>query len=220
MNGSMHHSSYDFEGYGVYEFAGRPTHGYGQLPPGVSLEDVVKNVDAYIDDVGGIQVASAGVQKPILDLLDKMDFIADGDDAAVTVTGVASYVLLSFGSDFASEYLADGYAIMGKRDTVSTGSPQMMMTQIASVIAQNASQGGPYVVIAASDTLLQQASEALQGPPGTEPPPYTPPVQPPAQVAAAGVPEWMLPAVVVVGGLALIAAFAAVGSQPKRRGAR
>jgi hypothetical protein len=225
-----HRDSYDFEGYGVYEFVGQPLRGYGQLPAGVSLDDVIKNMDAYIANVGGIQVAKTEVQQPVMDLLDKMDFTPDGDDTAPTVTGTASYVILSLGSDFASEYLADGYAIMGKKDTVAAGAPRMMLTQIASVVAQNAFMGGPYVVVAAPQSLLDQASATLSKPsqpPGTQPPPgtvtppgteppYTPPAQPPAQ-ARTGAPEWMLPAVVAVGGLALIAAFAAIGSQPKRR---
>jgi hypothetical protein len=216
-NVRWHRDSYDFEGYGVYEFT-NPMRGYGQLPPGVTLDDVLSNMDAYIANVGGIQVAKTEVQQPLLDVLDKMDFTPDGDETAVTVTGTAAYVVLSFGSNFASQYLADGYAVMGKKDTVAAGAPQMMMTQIASVIAQNAFQGGPYVVVSAPASLLQQASEALQKP---APPPGTaPPAQPPTHVAATGAPEWMLPAVVAVGGLALIAAFAAVGSTPKRRGAR
>jgi hypothetical protein len=222
-----HRDSYDFEGYGVYEFT-HPMRGYGALPPGVSLDDVIKNMDAYIANVGGIQVAKTEVQKPLLDVLDKMDFTPDGDETAVTVTGTAAYVILSFGSNFASEYLANGYAVMGEKTSVQSGAPRMMMTQIPSVVAENAFMGGSYVVVAAPASLLQQAQEALGKPgqpagppppgplpPGTEPP-YTPPVKPPAQ-ARTGAPEWMLPAVVAVGGLALIAAFAAIGSKPKTR---
>jgi len=228
-----HRDSYDFEGYGVYEFVDQPLRGYGDLPAGVSVEDIVKNMDDYIIVVGGIQVAKTEVQQPVMDVLDKMDFAADGDDAGVTVTGTASFGIGSFlgGSDFASDYLEDGYAILAQKESIKTGTARMLLTQIASVIAQNAMEGGPYVVVAAPATLLQQASASLTQPalppaqppavppPGTSPPVYTPPAQQPAQ-AAVGAPEWMLPAVVAVGGLALIAAFAAVGSRPKKRGAR
>lgn len=225
QNVKWHRDSYDYEGYGVYEFT-NPMRGYGQLPPGVSLDDVIKNMDAYIADVGGIQVAKTEVQEPLIGVLDKMDFTPYGDENAVTVSGSAAYVILSFGSNFASNYRDKNYAIMGKKDTVASGAPEMMMTQIPSVVAQNAFVGGPYVVVWAPASLLQQASEALKAGP-TPPPPNggqdvpTPNGVPsngaPAQVAAAGAPEWMLPAVVAVGGLALIAAFAAVGSRPKRR---
>jgi hypothetical protein len=236
MTVRWHQDRYDYEGYGVYEFT-HPMRGYGQLPAGVSIGDVIANMDDYIVDVGGIQVAATNVQQPLIDTLDKMDFAADGDDGAVTVTGTASFGIFSSGSDFASQYLKDGYAVMGRKDSVAAGAPKMMMTQIASVIADNAFVGGPYVVVAAPQSLLEQAQAAAKKPgqpapppgqpapgqqpppPGTAPPPGTQPSAPPAQ-AATGTSEWMLPAVVAVGGLALIAAFAAVGSKPKRRGAR
>jgi hypothetical protein len=222
-----HRDSYDYEGYGVYEFTDGMS-GYGQLPAGTSIQDVIENMDAYIADVGGIQVAKTEVQQPLIDTLDKMDFVADGDETAVTVTGTASFGLLSFGSDFASEFIADGYVVMGNKASVATGTPKMIMTKIASVIADNAYVGGPYVAVGGPMSLLQQASASLGK--GGEPVPPLPPEPSPTPTpspspeapsqAATGGPEWMLPAIVAVGGIALIAAFAAVGSKPKRRGAR
>jgi len=206
-----HLDSYDYEGYGVYEQV-------GQLPTGVDLKDIIANMDAYIVNVGGIQVVKPEAQQPVMEVLDKMDFIAEGDETGPTITGRATYMLMSFGSDFASEYLEDGYAVLAQKASVKTGSPQMLLTKVASVIAQNAAAGMPFVVVAAPPALLQQAQQAgtMPGPmPGPTPQPQP---QPQPQVAKATAPEWMLPAVVAVGGLALIAAFTAIGS--RKKGAR
>lgn len=221
-----HRTGWDYEGHGVYEFD-NPLRGYGQLPAGVSIDDIVANMDAHIINVGGLQVAATNVQQPLMDVLDKLDFVADGDESLPTVAGQASYTLFSFGSDFATEFREDGYAIMGEKSSVQSGNPRMLLTKIPQVIADNAFMGGPYVIVNAPDALLGEAQKALSTPPvdnGAVPPVQTklPPgcyldmeervvCPPPAQTATT--PAWLLPVVVGVGGLAIVAVAVAVGSK-------
>jgi hypothetical protein len=210
ING-FHRPDWDYEGYGVYDFS-QELRGYGQLPPGVTVEDIVKNMDAYIVLVDGIQVAKIEVQQPVKGVLDKMDFNPDGPTDTPTVQGEASFSLFSAGSNFASDYSDAGYAIMADRNTVQSGNPRMLLTQIARVVADNAFEGGAYVVLSAPSALLRAASELRAGGGGA---PAVPSAAPPPPAAAASTtgPSWVLPAVIAVGGLALIAVASATGKK-------
>ena len=223
-----HRPGWDYEGYGVYDFD-NPMRGYGQLPPGVSIDDIVANMDAHIVNVGGIQVAATNVQQPLMDVLDKMDFTPDGDETLPTVSGQATYMVFSFGSGFATEFREAGYAIMGEKVSVQTGNPRMLLTQIPQVIADNAFMGGPYVVVSAPDSLLAAASQALTAKPpppkpnGNGAPVVTVPpgcyldmeeklVCPPAQ-AEPKLAAWVVPTVIGATALALIAVAAVAGGK-------
>lgn len=228
MTVRWHRPAWEYEGYGTYEFDS-PMAGYGQLPSGVSVEDIIANMDVYIITIGGIQVAKTEVQQPIMDTLDSMQFSPENGESDPTISGNATFVLFDLlGSDFASDYRKGGYAILADKTSVQSGTVRMLLTKVASVIAQNAGTGGNYVVVNIDPQLLAAAQAAVTKPPPKPngPPPRKPGngitvpsgcyldmeerlVCPKPPAAKAGTPEWVMPAVVGVGALALVAAIVA-----------
>lgn len=199
---------WDYEGHNVYEFS-NPMRGYGELPEGVTIEDIIANMDDYIVDVGGIQMVKPEVKQPIMETLDSMSFEPDGEETAPTVTGEANFSLFSGSSGFASDYKRAGYAILVLKTSVEDGHPKMLMTKMPQVIANRAVPGAGYVVVRAPGDLLEEAQALSAQPvdPGT-PPPGTEPL-----VAKASTTGWVLPVVV---GIAVVGLIGVVASQGKK----
>lgn len=226
-------AAHPFEGYGVYEFSGP----FGDLPPGVTLQDIIKNMDAYIDSSSGIQVAKPEVKPEIMTTLNSMSFVADDDEVdGPTITGQANFIVFSLGDAWATEYLKDGYAILIDKASVSSGQPKVVLTQIAGVILDHAYVGGPFAVVDAPPALLAQAQQLAHQPPtGPVPPPVpgstgpgptlpgptvppgpmipTQPSQPAGTSASDKIPSWVIPTMAGVGVVALIAAAVALGKK-------
>lgn len=205
------------EGYGVYAFSGSQDHrrrSMGQLPPGVTIEQVIANMDQYLTIQDGIQVAKTEVQAPIVETLDTMTFSAEGSEVGATVRGTANFMMFDWtGTDFASEYLSQGYAILVDKASVQGGVPRLIMTMQPQVITDNAFEGGPYAVAAGPPELIAAAGRSVTPPvPPTPGPGPTPPgpLTPPAQPAATGTPDWVVPAVIGVGALAGLAVLSSV----------
>lgn len=207
------------EGYGVYSFSGeqqRYRKSMGQLPPGVTIEQVVANMDQYLTVQDGIQVAKTEVQIPIVETLDAMSFSADnGFESGSTIKGTASFALFDpFGTSFASDFLKQGYAILIEKASVKSGVPRLIMTMQPQVITDNAFKGGPYAVAAGPPELIAAAGTSVT--PVVEPPtPGPTPVPgpgpaPPTQPAAAGTADWVVPAFIAVGALAGLAVLSSM----------
>lgn len=207
-----------FSGYGVYEY-GTP---YGQMPGGLSIPGMPTPEEAITLE-GGLKVLKPEYRKMAVGLLDQTTFSID-DEFDGTIFGTANIVFGSLGTGWATQHLQKGFAILGKPETLQSGTPSIVMTTSPQMIADFASPEGPrkgeYVVVDAPPALLAQAQAHAGLPPGgvepepkpppgplpgplPPPPPPTPPPLPP--VKAAAMPDWVLPVVIGGGALAVVA---------------
>lgn len=212
-----------YSGYGIYEYD-TP---YGQMPGGLSIPGMPTPEQAITLE-GGLKVLKPEYRRTAVGLLDQTTFSID-EDFGDTVFGKANIILGSLGTGWATQYLQKGFAILGRPETLQSGTPSLALTTMAQTIADFASPEGPrkgeYVVVDAPPALLAKAQALAELPPGgvepepvpplgppppPPPPPPTPQPSPPATAAA--MPDWVL-LVVIGGGVLAVVALLVTGKK-------